>query len=340
MKKYLAVSLILFISMLVCPLAALNLGDFSLDNIRQRLAESKNSSASADLSDAEASDTEAPETVKVMASASGEISEMSIREYLIGCVAAEMPASYETEALKAQAVAAYTNLVRLKKNPDSSLNGADISDSPSTHQGYYSEEALREKYGDRYDDYVGKIGSAVDAVSGEVITYDGQPIVAAYCAVTPGRTEDASVIWSGEIPYLKSAVSSGDRLSPDCSATVVMTEEQFRSAAARDGEIKLSDNPSEWISDIVKSENSTGTVVSVVIGGKTMTGNAARKLLGLRSPSFTVSYSDGSFTFNTEGYGHLVGMSQYGANYMAQTGSSYKTILKHYYKGVKIEKMS
>ena len=340
MKKFFAISLILFVSMLVCPLAALDLGDFSFENVRRKIAVSLQEDVSEEgVETVSESSAEAPETVKVMASVSGEINEVELREYLIGCVACEMPPTYETEALKAQAVAAYTNLVRLKKSPDASLDGADISDSPSKHQGYYDEATQREKYGDKYGEYRKKLEAAVDAVKGEIITYNGEPIVAAYCAVSTGRTEDAAAIWSGDVPYLKSVNSTADKLSPDCSATVVMSAEQVRQALSADSEIKLGEDPSAWFSEIILSDNKTGAVKSLNIGGKTLSGNAARKLLGLRSPSFTCDYSDGSFTFVTQGYGHLVGMSQYGANYMAQTGSSYKEILLHYYKGVKIEQL-
>lgn len=340
MKKFFAISLILFVSMLVCPLAALDLGDFSFENVRRKIAVSLQEDVSEEgVETASESNGETPETVKVMASVSGEINEVELREYLIGCVACEMPPTYETEALKAQAVAAYTNLVRLKKTPDASLDGADISDSPSKHQGYYDEAAQREKYGDKYDEYRKKLEAAVDAVKGEVITFNGEPIVAAYCAVSTGKTEDAATIWSGDVPYLKSVNSTADKLSPDCSATVVMSAEQVRQALSADSEIKLGDDPSAWFSEMILSDNKTGAVKSLNIGGKTLSGNAARKLIGLRSPSFTCDYSEGSFTFVTQGYGHLVGMSQYGANYMAQTGSSYKEILLHYYKGVKIEQL-
>lgn len=340
MKKFFAISLLLFVSMLVCPLVSLDFGDFSFDNIRQKLSVSLQNDAEEQSAEAVIDNSaKAPETVKVMASVSGEINEVELREYLIGCVACEMPPTYETEALKAQAVAAYTNLVRLRKNPDASLNGADISDSPSRHQGYYDEAVQREKYGEKFEAYRKKLETAVDAVMGEAITYNGEPIVAAYCAVTPGRTEDAAVIWSGDVPYLKSVNSSADKLSPDCSATVVMSADQVREALSADTEIKLGDDPSAWIENMTCSTNKTGAVSSVTIGGKTFSGNAARKLLGLRSPSFTVQYADGSFTFDTQGHGHLVGMSQYGANYMAQTGSTYKEILQHYYKGIKIEQL-
>ncbi len=342
MKKYILLVIVLLISMLLSPLAALDLNGFDMKNVRARLFSVENteqSDSSVQIQTADGTNTENSEpTVKVMATASGNIITASERDYLIGCVACEMPPSYDSEALKAQAVAAYTNLVRLKKNPDASLNGADISDSPSRHQGYYSDEQLREKYGDKYEKYYEKIAEAVDAVYGEIITYDGQPIVAAYCAVAPGRTESAEVIWQSEVPYLQSVVSSGDKLAPDYSSTVIYTAEQLKDALSADSGIKPGDNPSEWIGNIELSENKTGVVKSIVIGSKTLSGNEARRLLKLRSPAFSVQYNDGSFIFTVEGYGHAVGMSQYGADYMAKSGSSYKEILKQYYKGVKIEK--
>ena len=343
MKKFLLLVIILFVSMLLSPLAALNFDEFSFENVKNRLFEKEQTEISDEelqiAANADENAQESEPVVNVMATASGNIITTSEREYLIGCVACEMPPSYDIEALKAQAVAAYTNLVRLKQSPDASLNGADISDSPSKHQGYYTDEQIREKYGDKYEKYYEKIAEAVDAVYGEIITYDGQPIVAAYCAVAPGRTESAEVIWQSEVPYLQSVVSSGDKLAPDYSSTVVYTTEQLKEALSQNSEIVLSENPAEWIGDINLSENKTGVVKTIVIGSKALKGNEARRLLKLRSPAFSVTYADGSFTFSVEGYGHCVGMSQYGADYMAKSGSSYKDILKHYYKGIKIEKV-
>lgn len=342
MKKFLLLVIVLFISMLLSPLAALELDGFSFENVKTRLftnQKSEQADSAVQLEETAASaDGEAEPAVKVMATASGNIITTSEREYLIGCVACEMPPTYDSEALKAQAVAAYTNLIRLKQNPDSSLNGADISDSPSKHQGYYTDEQLKEKWGDKYDKYYEKIAAAVDAVYGEIITYDGKPIVAAYCAIAPGRTESAEVIWQGDVPYLQSVVSPGDKLAPDYSSTVIFTAEQLKQALSADSQITLSDNPSEWISNITLSENKTGVVKSLTVGSKEITGTAMRRLLSLRSPAFSVEYKDGSFIFNVEGYGHCVGMSQYSADYMAKSGSNYKEILKHYYKGIKIEK--
>lgn len=330
MKRPIIFVTAMLLAMIAVPVAALELSEFSAKNV-------KHTFSSAISSEAVGTDGTENEVVKVMAKADGNIMTASVTEYLVGCVASEMPATYHEEALKAQAVAAYTNLVRLRKNPDSSLNGADISDDPKKHQGYLSEEGQKEKWGDKYDRYHEKILAAVSEVAGQAVTYNSEPIVAAYCAISTGKTENASDIWGGELPYLVSVVSSGDKLSPDCSSTVVLSAEQFVSAVSGDAEIQLGDDPSAWIGSVERTE--AGSVKTVVIGGKTVTGSKARNLFSLRSPAFSVEYSNGSFTFNVTGYGHLIGMSQYGADYMARNGSDYKAILSHYYTGTQIEKI-
>lgn len=338
MRNKLIMLVAVFLSMIVVPMAALDFSQFSFDRAKSTLSNTNGTTQEEKPADKNAEDGETEETVKVMAAASGNIISMTELEYVIGCVASEVPATYHEEALKAQAVAAYTNLIRLKQNPDSSLNGADISDSPKTHQGYITKEQRKEKWGDNFQKYSEKIENAVKAVAGVVMVYDGEPIVAAYSAMCPGRTESAEVIWGSDIPYLQSIASPGDKLSPDYSSTLVLTAEQFKKIAETDKEIKLTGEEEKWISDIEFSKNNTGIVTSIKIGSKTFTGNKARNLFSLKSPSFTVEYKDGSFIFNVSGYGHCVGMSQYGADYMARNGSDYKEILKHYYHGVDFTK--
>lgn len=337
MKNKVIMLIAVFLSMIVVPVAALDFTHFSLDRAKSTLKIADSTQKTENITEKNSEDN-LKETVKVMAAASGQIISMTELEYVIGCVASEVPATYHEEALKAQAIAAYTNLIRLKQNPDSSLNGADISDSPKTHQGYFTQEQRKEKWGDNYEKYSVKVEKAVKEVAGIVMTYDGEPIVAAYSAICPGRTESAEVIWGNDIEYLQSIASAGDKLSPDYSSTLVLTEEQFKELAEKDGEIKLTGEPESWISDIETSKNGTGVVTKIKIGSKTVTGSKARALFSLKSPSFTVKYNDGSFTFNVSGYGHCVGMSQYGADYMARNGSSYKEILKHYYHGIDFTK--
>lgn len=335
MKQYFAVCFILLIVMIVTPVAALDFSNFSFSNIKETVKMDSKAVSSDDSGEEEYAQRK--DSVQVMASASGEVFTTTELEYVVGCVASEMPATYHEEALKAQAIAAYTNLIRLKDNPDSSLNGADITDSPEKHQGYINEETRKEKWGDKYDAYNEKITNAVTAVLGQVITYDNTPIVAAYSAICPGRTENAANIWGNDVAYLQSVASSGDKLSPNYSSTVVLTTDQFKQMTSSVSDIVLSENPADWISNLETTSSDTGVVKSITIGGKVLTGVEARSIFSLRSPSFTVSYENNNFTFNVSGYGHCVGMSQYGADYLARQGNSYTEILSHYYKGTQLQ---
>lgn len=277
------------------------------------------------------------DTVTVLQAASGNVIETDTVEYLVGCLACELPPDTPTEALKAQAVAAYTNVVRLKENPDGKAGDADITDDTGLHQGYYDEQTRREKWSDKYDVYAEKFSAAVQAVYGQKLTYDGKAITAAYFALCAGRTESAKNIWGGDIPYLVSVTSTGDRLSPDLQTETVLSADEVRAALSADTQIVLGENPAEWITDLQVSDSESGVVTAVCVGGKTVTGQTLRTLLGLRSPAFTVTFSDGSFHFTVSGSGHFVGMSQYGADYMARQGADYKEILAHYYPGTALE---
>lgn len=289
-----------------------------------------------------ASDPGGYDGFRVYLTETGKVVSLSERDYLIGAVCAEMPPLYHAQALRAQAVAIYTNAYKRRMeqraSPDPDLKGADFSDSTDSHQGYLSEAQLRDKFGDKYDSYLKPVSDAVDDVIGNLLTYDGQPITAAFHAICSGRTESAAVIWGKDLPYLQPVVSTGDKLSPDYSSTLVLSADQFREkAAALDG-ADLSGDPGTWIGAAETSESRTVTQIS--IGGQTFTGEQVRSAFGLRSPCFTLTVQDGSFTFEVCGYGHGVGMSQYGADYMARQGSSWEEILTHYYTGVQIQKIS
>lgn len=327
MKTYLLLCLVLAVAMFTSPVASLDLDGFSIEAARQALLEETVQTAGQEAADAE-------NTVAVLQTAGGNVVEMNTAEYLVGCVAAEMSAQSEPEALKAQAVAAYTNVLRLQAGEDDpALLGADISDDPARHQGYLDETARREKWGDNFGVYEEKLRAAVEAVFGQALTYDGAYITAAYCALCPGRTESAAYIWGADVPYLQSVTSPGDRLSPDFTSSTVLSADAVREKLSAQSGVTLSDDPAAWISGLTFSENGTGVVVCVTVGGKTMTGQQLRTLLGLRSPAFTVAFADGQFTFSCTGSGHGVGMSQYGADYMARQGADYREILAHYYPG-------
>ncbi|MEG2425461.1 MAG: stage II sporulation protein D [Oscillospiraceae bacterium] len=277
-------------------------------------------------------------TFKILIAGTNDVVELSELEYICGAVACEMPVTYHVEALKAQAVACYTYAVNARNNQlksaDPALKGAYLSSDCSIHQGYKTKEQLKNQWGDKYETYYSKIESAVKSVLGEVITYNGELITAAYHAISSGKTESASVVWGGEVPYLVSANSAGDRLSPDYSSTLVLNTDQFSQIASGLEGVSLSPDASTWVSSPVVSD--AGVVKSITIGGKSFDGNTVRKAFSLRSSCFTVEFKNNTFIFNVIGYGHCVGLSQYGSDYMSRQGSNYKEILTHYYSGVKV----
>lgn len=321
MKIYGILCIATAIIMLLCPLAAIPSGP------EENTAEEQTGEDTAK----EASKTDS-DTISVFMSAEEKTEEMDMRDYIIGTVAAEMPASYESEALKAQALAAVT-FAQYQKTAGSSeeLDGADISDDSSTHQGYMSVSQMQEKWGDAYETYYNKIAEAVDAVIDKVITYDGEPIMAAYHAISTGKTESAENMWGKAIPYLVSADSEGDKYSSRYSSTVTVSEEEMKEA--------LKDKKNADLDSGIKinSTSDSGTVMSITVCGIEMTGAEVRTLFSLRSPSFTVESEDGEYTFCVKGYGHGVGMSQYGADWYAKQGYTYEEIIAHYYPGTSIE---
>lgn len=273
--------------------------------------------------------------ISVMKSENGKVEKTDVKEYTVGALAAEMSMDSHDEALKAQAVACYTYAMYCRENADrDELNGADISDNSKTHQGYINRDERKKKWGDKFEEYEEKAEKIVDEVLEKKMTYDGKPILAAYHDLCSGRTESAETVWGENIAYLQSVTSDGDRLSPDYDKTVTLSEEKFRTAVQLIDGIELSDDPEEWVGKTDRTD--TGFVRSVEIGGTKADGNDLKKALELSSRNFTLTYSDGKFTVKTVGNGHMVGMSQYGADYMARQGSNWQEILKHYYTGITI----
>ncbi len=282
------------------------------------------------------------EVYPVLNTETGEVMEIAVREYVIGAVCAEMPASFEVEALKAQAVAAHTYAHRLallaQNGTDKSLKGAYFSDDSSKYQAFYTNDEIREVYGERYDEYYGKVSAAVDAVLPEILTYEDAPIIAAFHAMSSGRTESAEHVWGTQTAYLVPVDSSTDLQAPRYEQTAVFSQEEVQKLleGAREG-LLLSGGAEEWFS--VPEITESGTVLQIHAGNCIFTGQEIRSLFSLRSAAFTVDFADGEFTFTTKGYGHNVGMSQYGANAMAKEGKNYREILAYYYTGTEIERV-
>ena len=254
---------------------------------------------------------------------SGEVIDIALEEYLIGVVAAEMPASFNIEALKAQAIVARTYTMKLIES------NRTITDTVTT-QSYKDNDALKVMWQGSYNTYYNKIKTAVNDTKGIYITYNGNIIDAVYHSTSNGFTEDSINVWGNEFPYLKTVSSPWDTSASSFLRTIDITYEEISS--------KLGFSFTKDTMIEIISRDASNRISKIKIGDKEHTGVELRNLLGLRSADFDVTLNASSISITTRGYGHGVGMSQYGANGMANSGYNYDAILKHYYTGVELIK--
>lgn len=270
----------------------------------------------------------APERISVKHG--DEIFEQELQDYLINVLAAEMPASFHQEALKAQAVAARSYAIYCaegRKHGD-----AQVCTDYGCCQAWLGDDELRERWGESYGENRRRIAQAVESTAGEYLCYDGEAIFAAFHSSSAGYTEDCAEIWS-RLPYLVSVSS------PETAGEVpnYVSTEELRPLDFRDTVLHLrpeadfSGPESQWVGETTR--DASGRVATVTLGGAELTGAEARALFSLRSAAFTLEYTGESFLFTVTGFGHGVGMSQYGANVMAAGGAPYTQILAHYYPG-------
>jgi stage II sporulation protein D len=269
-------------------------------------------------------------TVSVYRMNNQEIEKMNLEEYVKGVLASEMPASYEMEALKAQAISARTYIIKFLMTENKGQlpkipQGADISDS-TLQQVYKNQEELKEMWKNNYDKYIKKISQAVNETQGLIMTYNGELIDASFFAISNGYTENSEDYWIASLPYLRSVPSPWDKTSPDFIVTKTFSSKEIESKLGV-----------KFTSDISVKRTSTNRVSSTTINGKKFTGVEVKTALDLRSTDFSFKVVGDNIQVTTKGYGHGVGMSQYGANSMAKEGKNYKEILEYYYKGIKIE---
>ena len=257
----------------------------------------------------------------------GTVTEMDMDSYLTGVVLAELPASFELEAKKAQAVAARTFALRAKmtggKHGDGSVCvSSGCCQAYTTVEDYYSRGGKTEN--------VSSAEKAVLETSGQVLTYEDELIQATYFSCSGGSTEDAVAVWGSDVPYLRAKASPGEEYAKYHTDVVVFSQEKFSKALGS----SLTGDPEGWFG--MTTYTSGDGVATMQIGGKTYYGTQLRSLLGLRSTAFSVEVVAGEIQITTKGFGHRVGMSQYGADAMAAGGSSYKEILAYYYPGTQL----
>ena len=267
-----------------------------------------------------------PYTVLTVKNRAGNYQQMSLREYLVGVVLAEMPASFEPEALKAQAVVART--YTMKRMEGGKHGTAAVCMDSGCCQGWRSGEDYLADGGKATA--VEKVRTAVADTDGLVLRYDGKLIDATYFSCSGGTTEDAVAVWGQDVPYLRSVESPGEEDAPR------FTDRTSFSATEFAGKLGLSagGDPKSWFGAVAYTAG--GGVETMVIRGKSFSGTQLRSKLGLRSTAFEISVSGNTITITTRGFGHRVGMSQYGAQAMAKSGSSFSEILAHYYTGTEL----
>ena len=249
----------------------------------------------------------------------GKVHVLEMEEYLLGVLAGEMPESFELEAMKAQAVVARTFSFRNMQN-GYKHNGYDICTDSGCCQGYYPPDEYVATGGN-----LDKFRRAIAETSGEVLLYNNELIEATYFSCSGGKTEDAAAVWGMDIPYLHSVESPGEEHASHYLDTVVFDTEEFEGKLGT----SLSGVPGSWIGCVTYTAG--GGVKTIEIGGVEYSGNDIREMLGLYSTAFVISVVGERVTVTTKGFGHRVGMSQYGADAMAVQGMDYCEILSHYY---------
>jgi stage II sporulation protein D len=263
------------------------------------------------------------------------VEEVTLADYLWGVVAAEMPASFQMEALKAQTVAARTYCLYQSAAGGDKHPGADVCTDSTCCQAYRTADQATAVWGTEAQRYSDKIRQAVADTDGLLCLYDGAPIDAVFFSSSAGKTSDAAAVWGAEVPYLASVDSPEGTEVPGWQTVVTFTPAEFAATFQKTyPEAQFSADPATWVTDLETDD--TGLVQRVTIGGVTVTGGEARTLFGLRSAHFTVSSAANAVTLWVTGYGHGVGMSQYGANALAGEGKTFREILTWYYTGATV----
>lgn len=274
--------------------------------------------------------------IAVYRTSTGTIEKVPLESYIQGVVASEMPIEFELEALKAQALAARTYIIRrlVEKDLTDTPEGSVVTDTEK-HQVYQSESELQERWGIEYERKISRLNQAINETMGQVLTYEGRPINATFFSTSNGFTENSEDYWSTALPYLRSVASPWDKESPRYEEQVTISIENFQKNLGINN-ISISVSTNQTFSEVL-SRTSGNRIKQVRIGDRTFTGKEVRELLDLSSSHFDWYLEDSQVVINTKGWGHGVGMSQWGANGMALEGYTSEQIVKYYYKDIRIE---
>jgi len=269
--------------------------------------------------------------ISVYRTSTDKVEKVPLEEYVIGVVASEMNPTFDKEALKAQALAARTFLTRhmlSDSDNNSSHHNADITDSNQIDQVYKNKVELQVLWGDKFHEYYQKIQSAVLDTKGQILIYDKKPIDASFFSTSNGYTENSEDYWNLTLPYLRSVSSPWDKDAPKYISKATFPLNQFEETLG----VKVTN--SKIVDKTMRTKGNR--IKEIQINGKQFTGREIRDKFNLNSSDFTIKKVNNNIEFTTKGYGHGVGMSQYGANGMAKEGSTYKEILNYYYQDVQI----
>lgn len=324
LKPFIVLTSILFVMVLMIP--TLLVMPFT-DKVSGKLAEELQNKQQV-----QTSVTESPIDVAVYRANKDVIENIPLEEYVVGVVASEMPAEFEEEALKAQALAARTFILRylLAGEKIGTPEGADVTDTVN-HQVYKGYEELKVQWDEpgEYEANIKKITEAVKATAGQILTYNNEPITASFFSTSNGKTENSEEYWQNEYPYLRSVDSPWDIDTPKFLKQVSLSVADFQNKLG----VQLG---ADGTVGKITARTTGNRVDTVEINGKQLTGREVREKLKLQSSDFSWERKGDNIVITTKGYGHGVGMSQYGANGMALEGKKHSDIVAHYYKGVEI----
>ena len=273
-------------------------------------------------------------TLRILDEASGEILTVSARDYRIGAAAAELPADWPDEAIKAQMVAAWSYALFQQQAARAAGQAHDLSADPARRQGFMTREVLQSYWGVNFETNYARLAALADQVDGWVVQWEGAPAACCYHASSCGHTEASQNVWDEALPYLQGVDSPWDTAADGWEVTVTYTVQQMTDALQlnfSDRGLDLSGDAADWFG--APTLTAAGCVASQPVAGAELTGTELRGALGLRSAAFTVQYADRTFSVTTHGYGHGVGLSQWGARGMALEGKSCAEILAWYYPG-------